>query len=201
MPTSESQAIAMGLRYHPTLKSAKEDMSAAYAQHQTAASPYYPKLDLQLSALRGQDISGIPGQDNQEVAQVLVNYNLFRGGADYHKRQQTAFLYQESADVMHNTYRQVVSNVSVSWDAMNTFQNQLPPLLQHQRQATQTFKGYEEQFQIDKRNLFELLDAQDELYDASRSYTTDKYNLMFSRYRLLNSMGVLLSAMGLDGHP
>ena len=73
-PRTQSQAIQMALANHPTLKSAKEDMAAAYAQHQAAASKYFPTFDLQLSALRGQDIDG--DQQQGAIADAKLG-NLF----------------------------------------------------------------------------------------------------------------------------
>ena len=127
-----------------------------------------------------------------------MNYNLFHGGADLARRKETADLYQESGEVMHKTYRQVIANVQVSWDAWKTVNSQLPSLRQHRDEALQTFSAYKQQFQLDKRTLLDVLDGENEYYDASRAYTSAKYAALFDKYRVLNSIGTLLPSVGID---
>jgi outer membrane protein, adhesin transport system len=201
MPHSEDQAIQMAVANHPTLKSAKEDMTAAYSQHQAAYSKNYPRFDLQLNAVRGQDINGIEGQNNQETALVLMNYNLFNGGADKARQRETAYLYQESGAVMHKTYRQVIDNAQLSWNAWQSATDQLPLLKQHRDASLNSYNAYEQQFQLGKRTLLDSLDAENEYFESSRAYVVGQYNELFAQYRVLNSVGTLLQAEGINLPP
>lgn len=200
MPKSENQAVQMAIANHPILKSAKADMDAAYAQHEAAKSKYYPRFDLQLSANRNDNIDGVEGQNNQEQAMVRMNYNLYHGGADKAKQNETAYLYQESADVMHKTYRQVVNNAQLSWNAWQSANAQLPMLKAHRDDALKSFNAYQQQFQLSKRSLLDLLDAENEYYQSSRAYTDGQFNAIFAEFRVLNSIGSLIQAEHINFH-
>jgi len=194
IPHSENQAIQMAMENHPYLKSASEDMIAAYEQHQGSFSKDYPRFDLQLDALRGRDINGVIGQNNEELAQVQVDYNLFNGGADVANQRKTADLYEESSEEKQKIYRQIVENVQLSWNAWQTAQAQLPLLKKHRDASLDSFNAYEQQFQLGKRTLLDSLNAENEYYEANRSYVQGQYQALYAEYRLLNSMGLLLQA-------
>jgi len=194
MPRSENQAVRMAIANHPILKSARADMDATYAQHEAALSKNYPRFDLQVNANRNDNIDGVKGQDNQEQAMVRMNYNLYHGGADKARQNETAYLYQESAEVMHKTYRQVVNNAQLSWNAWQSAKAQLPMLKAHRDDALKSFNAYQQQFTLSKRSLLDLLDAQNEYYQSNRAYTEGQYNAIYAEFRVLNSIGSLIQA-------
>jgi len=194
LPKTEAQAIQMAIANHPLLKSAKQDMLAACAQHQSSLSKNYPRFDLQLKAERDKDIDGLEGRNYDDQAMVRMNYNLYHGGADKARQDQTAYLYQESAEVMHKTYRQVVNNVQLSWNDWQVAQKRLPLLKQHRDAALKTFQAYKQQFLLNKRTLLDSLDAQNEYYDADRAYTQGQFDVEFGKYRVLNAVGNLIQA-------
>lgn len=200
LPTSQEQAVKWAIERHPLLKSAQEDMSAAHAQHDASKSKYLPRLDFQLNATRAKDVSGIEGDNNKEEALLLLNYNLFNGGADYARNKETAYLYQQSTEIMHRTYREVTESTQFSWNAWQLAQRQIALLQKHKNAASQSFQAYQQQFQLGKRTLLDLLDAQNESYDASRAYINGQYNKLFAQYRVLNSTNKLLPALGLSSH-
>lgn len=194
LPKTEAEAVQMAIANHPILKSAKQDMLAASAQHESSLSKNYPRFDLQLKAERDKDIDGIEGKNYDNQAMVRMNYNLYHGGADKAKQDQTAYLYQESAEIMHKTYRQVVNNVQLSWNDWKVAQKRLPLLKQHRDEARKTFNAYKQQFLLNKRTLLDSLDAQNEYYDANHAYTQGQYDVEFGKYRVLNAVGNLVQA-------
>jgi adhesin transport system outer membrane protein len=198
LPKTEAQAIQMAIANHPILKSAKQDMLAACAQHKSSLSKNYPRFDLQLKAQRDKDIDGLEGRNYDDQAMVRMNYNLYHGGADKARQDQTAYLYQESAEIMHKTYRQVVNNVQLSWNDWQVAQKRLPLLRQHRDAAAKTFQAYKQQFLINKRTLLDSLDAQNEYFDANRAYTQGQFDVEYGKYRVLNAVGNLVQAEHLN---
>lgn len=200
MPKSENQAVQMAIANHPILKSAKADMDAAFAQHEASKSKNYPRFDLQLSANRNDNIDGVEGQNNNELAIVRMNYNLYHGGADKARQNETAYLYQESAEVMHKTYRQVVNNAQLAWDAWQSSQKQLPQLKAHRDDALKSVNAYQEQFKLNKRSLLDLLDSENEYFQANQAYINAQYTATYSEFRVLNSIGALIQAEHINFH-
>lgn len=194
-PKTESQALEWALAKHPTLKSAKADMAAARQQHEAAKSTHYPRFDLQLSASRNHNLDGIDGVNNDELAMVRMNYNLLNGGRDLGRQRETAYLYQESAEVMHKTHRETMESMLLSWNALSIARREVGVTKAHRDASAETVDAYQKQFQLGQRTLLDLLDAENEYYTAARDYADILIKEREGQYRVLNSMGCLLQAL------
>ena len=193
VPNSKDQALQNAIAGHPILKSAKADVEEARAQHKHAKSTNYPRLDAVLSASNGHDIQGNEGKTEDYAAQLRLKYNIFRGGSDAAYQRQTSRLLEQAQQTRDRTYDQVVENVQLAWNFLETNKEQLKYFKQHQDAAKTTAEAYMKQFKVGKRTLLDLLDAQDEVFNAKSDYITGVTNILYSNYRLLNAEGKLLS--------
>ncbi len=166
IPNSMQAGVRIAVANHPTLKSAFEDVSAAIAQNQAAKSTNYPQLDFVASASRNRDLDGIIGDNNDASAMVKLNYNIFRGGKDFAHQRETAYEVQEAEEVKNRTLLQVEETMRLSWTALVNTDARLNYLANHVAAAQATINAYKEQFKAGKRSLFDLLDAQNELYQS-----------------------------------
>jgi adhesin transport system outer membrane protein len=107
IPSSLDEAIATALASHPTLKSAEADVQSAHAQYETAQSPFYPRIDLELGATANNDLDGVDGHNNDITAMLRLRYNLLNGGKDQARSEETAHLINQAAEIRNNTHRQV----------------------------------------------------------------------------------------------
>ncbi|MFT7235867.1 MAG: adhesin transport system outer membrane protein, partial [Methylophagaceae bacterium] len=120
IPASLKDAISQALENHPTLNSAKADLVSAHAQHDTASSPFYPRFDFELGTTADNDIDGIRGHNSDITAMFRMRYNLLNGGRDIARRQETAHLINQAAEIRNITHRQVEESVRLSWNALIT---------------------------------------------------------------------------------
>lgn len=60
------------------------------------------------------------------------------------------------------------------------------------KHPAKTVKAYQEQFNIGKRTLLDLLDSENELFQSSRSLTSAVYQEVFARFRIVAATGELL---------
>ncbi|MBN1684563.1 MAG: TolC family outer membrane protein [Gammaproteobacteria bacterium] len=196
-PVSEQNAINRALENHPILKSAEADIEEAKAQYKASQANNYPKLDLELAAANERDANGIKGPDIDKSAMLMVRYNFFRGGSDVAKQQGNAFRIEQAQSIRTKTYREVAENARYAWEFYKTAQNQLPYYSLHQNASIKTVSVYRKEFQLGKRSLLDLLDSENELFTASIDYINGKYNVLFSKYRLLNSEDALLDYLNI----
>ncbi|MCK5666709.1 MAG: TolC family protein, partial [Thiotrichaceae bacterium] len=180
----------------PILKSANADIDSAYAQHDTARSPYMPRLDIEAGATHDNDLDGIKGKNEDVSAMLRLRYNLFNGGKDLARRKETAQLINQSKDIRDNTYRQVVESMRLSWVAHQTVKSQLDFFKSYQDASIKTNTAYQKQFNIGQRTLLDLLDSANEMFVAKSAYTNAKYDELFSQYRILASKGGLNKYLG-----
>ncbi|MNN71835.1 Outer membrane efflux protein BepC precursor [compost metagenome] len=59
-------------------------------------------------------------------------------------------------------------------------------------------QAYKKQFGLGQRTLLDVLNTENELFEARRSYITAEYDSLLADYRILNAMGGLLNAMNVQ---
>src|SRR5690606_18505356 len=74
---------------------------------------------------------------------------------------------------------------------------QMPFLQQHERDIAQVRVAYMRQFKIGQRTLLDLLDTENELFDARQALTNGAFDLRVAEYRWLALSHQLLPALGL----
>ena len=193
VPESLNQARQDMLENNPYLKSAQADIQAAEQQYEVAKSPFYPRLDAELSTAANNNLGGEPGHANTDWhAGVVMTYNLFRGGSDKARLQSDAHKINQAMDIRNNALRTLNEDLSLSWNAMQNAIKQTPSARQYAETTTRVRAAYQDQFGLGQRTLLDVLDSENELYNANRRYTEVRYIEEFSRYRLLANMGELL---------
>ncbi|MGE7989819.1 TolC family outer membrane protein [Pseudomonas sp. NPDC089554] len=182
------------LENNPYLKSAQADIQAAEQQYEVAKSPFYPRLDAVLATGANNNLGGERGHSNNDwQAGVELSYNLFRGGSDKARLQSDAHKINQAMDIRNNALRELNENLSLAWNAMNNARKQTPTAREY-AETTQRVRGaYQDQFGLGQRTLLDVLDSENELYNANRRYTEVRYTEEYSMYRVLATMGELLS--------
>ncbi len=61
--------------------------------------------------------------------------------------------------------------------------------------AKDTQVVYKQQFDLGQRSLLDLLDTENELFQARKDYLDAEFNELSARYRLLNATGQLLDSL------
>ncbi|BFM11185.1 TolC family outer membrane protein [Simiduia litorea] len=191
LPADMEAAVGEASERHPTLLAAVADVSAAQAQYEAAGSNYWPTLQLEADKNIDNNIGGVEGRDEDLVVALRLRYNLYNGGADKARRGQTAYLLEEAREIRNNTHRQVIESMRLSWSNYEAVSNQLRYLQEHVRAATSTKKAYQQQFNIGRRTLLDLLNTENELVDSKRSLIGANYDRLFAQYRILNAKGDL----------
>jgi adhesin transport system outer membrane protein len=198
VPPSLDEAIAAAIDNHPTLRLANYDVESAQAQHATAKAPFYPDLHLELGTRADHDIDGQEGKDKDITAMLRLRYNLYNGGRDSARREETAFLINQAAEIRNNTHRQVEESVRLSWNAWETVKAQMPSREQHVQSSEKARDAYQQQFSLGQRTLLDLLDSENEVFSARTALTNTQYDEMYAMYRILNSMGILLQSLNVE---
>jgi adhesin transport system outer membrane protein len=119
-----------------------------------------------------------------------MTYDLYNGGADISKQRETAYQEQQATEIKLHAIRQLIEAVKLTWDLFITARDQLPMLSMHVIASEKTVRAYAEQYQIGQRTLLDLLDSQNELFSAKRSYVNGRFDMYTSRYRLLRDTGI-----------
>lgn len=196
LPGDIDEAVERAVMNHPILKSANEDIESAISQHEAAKAAYLPNVYFEGGGTFNRNIGGVPGTNQDISAMVRVKYNLFNGGKNLARRNETGHLIAQAKDIRDNTYRQVVESMRLSWVAHQTIKNQLEFFKLHSAASIKTLAAYQLQFNIGQRTLLDLLDSANEMFIAKTAYVNAKYDEAFAAYRILASMGELNQSIG-----
>jgi adhesin transport system outer membrane protein len=67
--------------------------------------------------------------------------------------------------------------------------------------TSQTVASYRKQYLIGQRTLLDLLNTENELFEARKDYLDAKYAEQYAKYRVMNATGNLLDALRVDVAP
>ena len=192
------QEVEKALAFSPTLDIFEADIEVAYAESLKTKSTFYPQLDLEVSGRQGNDINGVDGRDTSATALLVMNWNLYRGGADNARAREFIHRHQQSKEERAQAARSVENDVRQTWASMVSAGERAREFAAQADANTEVVKGYKDQFSLDRRTLLDVLDSQNELF-VSRSNTINAEFLeIFAVYRLLALKGALLPTLGLE---
>jgi adhesin transport system outer membrane protein len=198
LPSNADEAVKLAVKNHPTVKSANEDIKSAHSQRDSAKAANYPRLNLELGKRFDDNLGGLPGKDREFTAMLRMRYNLFNGGKDQARINETGHQIDKSMHIRDSAVRQVEQGTRLSWDAYYTATKQLNFFKKVQDATIKTHIAYKKQFQVGLRTLLDLLDSANEMFVSKSDYVNAKYDQILAMYRILASMGMVHSTLGVE---
>ncbi len=189
------EEVKISLHQSPTLDIFEADINVAHAEFEGSKSTFYPQVDLQLNAREGKDLNGVRGRDTSASALAVLNWNLYRGGGDTARVREFINREAQAKESRAEAARNIESDVRQTWARMVSAGERARQFAAQADANTEVVKAYKDQFDLSRRTLLDVLDAQNELF-VSRSNTVNAEFLeMFAVYRLLAVKGDLLSTL------
>ncbi len=196
MPSSTAALMTDGLQGSPTLNAAVENVRAQKTAIESAKAAYMPRLDLRAYASREDNTGGIVGDTRVNGIELVLNYNLFRGGADKARERQAINQKDQARDLQEKACRDVRQTLSIAYSDVRSLNEQLRYMDEHRLATEKSREAYRQQFDIGQRTLLDLLDSQNEYFEATRAYINARYNQATAQARTLAGMGQLVSTLG-----
>ncbi len=170
-------ALEKAQKNNPIVQVASNDVEAALIQYDQAKGDFYPTFTVEASQQWGKEVGGNPPGDNDEFSAMLkMRYNLFSGNSDVAKTRQAAYQINKSKAIRDRAYRMLEESTRLSWSAMDLANQQTQYLQQHVDASAKTVIAYEKQFKIGQRTLLDVLNTENELFEARKSYLQAHYS-------------------------
>ena len=192
------QEVKKAIAYSPTLDIFTADIEVAYAEAQGTKSTQYPQLDLQLNARTGNDLGGTEGRDTSASALVVLNWNLYRGGADVARAREFVHRHQQSKEARAEASRAVENDVRQTWASMIAAGDRASYFASQVDANIEVVKGYKDQFSLGRRTLLDVLDSQNELFVSKSNTVNSEFLEILAVYRLMALKGSLLPTHGIE---
>nr|WP_315466960.1 TolC family outer membrane protein [uncultured Undibacterium sp.] len=198
VPSSISGALNTAFTSHPALMASLENIESVNSGMNSRKSAYQPRLDFKARAERGNNINFVSGRTNNNSAEFVMSWNLFNGGSDKARVQEAADQLNLAKDLRDKTCRDIRQTLAIAYNDTRKLTDQLNFLDQHQLSIEKARDAYRQQFDIGQRSLLDLLDTENELFQAKRSFSNAEIDLFFAYARTQAGMGKLYSALGLS---
>lgn len=198
MPATLEVGLDDAMIHNPVLKSANADIEATNAQYEAAKAPMRPRLDVEGEANANGNIDGVRGYANDWQLMLRLRYNIYRGGEDEARLEERAFNINEAKEVRNKTMRQLEEAVRLAWSAYESTQIQVEHLSAQVEYNRLTRDAYSKQFNIGQRTLLDLLNTENELFDAQIELTRAESDKLFAERRIMAAIGKLVEAFGLE---
>ncbi|OLQ94036.1 agglutination protein [Vibrio ponticus] len=198
LPHTLDEGLELANQNHPVIKIAQVDVDSARYQFQQRKGTYYPTISIEANQTWRDDAGGIEGQSDEFAAMLRLRYNLFNGGSDKDLADSAAYQLNKAKDFRDRTFRSVEEGLRLSWSALDLTVQQKDFLADHVDSASETVIAYQKQYKIGKRTLLDVLNTENELFEARKGYLDAKYAEQFAKYRVFNATGSLLDALRVD---
>ena len=198
LPEGPETAAAKAATNSPTVRIAKADIDVAKAELNASKAGYYPRFDLELGTAANRQVDGIVGSNVEAEALVVMRYNLFRGGGDIAREREAFARVNESNHNLRKARNEAEEQARLSFNALMTARSRVEALAAQKRANAATRNAYAEQFDLGRRSLLDLLDAENEYYLAISNLTTAEFTETFAVYRVLAVVGDLLPTFEID---
>lgn len=191
-----TEALQIAFRKNPDLQGAIENIVATQSEVDGKRSKYLPRLDLQ--ATKNLDVSenGKNSTLAADVLQLTASINLFNGFSDKSNISQSAERLNASQDFRDKACVDTRQAVVVAYNDINVLAGQLTFRNEHQQSIEKAREAYRNQYDIGQRTLLDLLDTENEYFQARRAYTNTSSDLAIAIARTYASEGALLETLG-----
>ena len=199
IPELREAALNTAYTQSPAINSAIENLRSTQAALNATNAPMMPRVDLRYRNEVEHDTDGIDGKFDEEAVEVVLSYNLFRGGADSARKREYYNLYNAAIEERKQACINVRQNTMIAFNNIKALEQQVLLLDRNRISQDKTRRAYLDQFDLGQRTLLDLLDSQNEYFDTQRAYAAAEADLRIAQAATLSNMGLLLNAMDVAG--
>lgn len=194
---SRDNFVANSVRSNPDFLGTVSTIRAYRADATLRQSSYWPTLEFRANQSLERNRSSVPGEYRDNSVELVLNYNLYRGGSDSARVRQYVAKLNSAYELRDKTCRDVRQTALIALNDVSRLGSQIGFLAQHELSTAKAREAYRQQFDIGQRSLLDLLDTENELYQARRALTNAELDHLLAKARVLAVSGSLLGSLQL----
>ena len=197
MPVSVDEAVGLARINNPLVREAEADVDAAHALASSARGDLYPRIGVAVNGRYGNDIDGYRGNTKDVQANAFLRWNIFDGGINRAKHQEMIRRASQARYRLNDFSRQAEEDVRKAWSALRTQGLVTQQLDRQARVSDDLLLSYRSQFNVGRRSLLDVLDAQNSRYSVQVRLETARFSEIFARYQTLAATNRFLAALNI----
>ncbi|PWV71459.1 TolC family outer membrane protein [Halomonas sp. A11-A] len=199
LPPSVAEAVNLAFQGNPEFHAAIENIEASRAQQAGTRAGFQPRLDLRGRAgtYDSNDGSFDPlGRRDRHSIELVASMNLYRGGSDLASFRAASDRVEQSINQREVVCHNIRQTTQIAYNDTRRLREQMQYLNQHRQSIDRVRGAYQQQFDIGQRTLLDVLDSENEFFEASRAFVNAQYDVALADARTLAAMGQLMPTLG-----
>jgi adhesin transport system outer membrane protein len=201
MPGSINEAVDVSRENNPRVLEAMADIDAARAEVAAARAELAPNVRLEAGTRVGDDIDGFKGRTEDYYGRVVMSWDIFDSGINRARVNEKNRREGERRSRLHEVTRQAEADVRTAWNRLDNQRTLVGELEQQGRVSDDLLRSYREQFNVGRRSLLDVLDAQNTRYNVQVRAETARMSQLYAQYRVLAASNRLIEALGVTPPP
>jgi outer membrane protein len=199
LPTDVDDSISLALKQNPALVSARENEVAADYSVDDAIGALLPTLSVQgqygysqgalTTPTGGVNVNGTVSHAITVTGQL--NIPIYQGGAEDAAVRQAKELHSQAQLNVQATDRQVRQAVAAAWAQFESTEASIASNEAAERANEIAFEGVTKEQQVGGRTILDVLNAEQELLNASVALVSAKRNAEVAAFQVLSANGAL----------
>src|SRR6266403_3761689 len=193
MPNTKDEALATAVRFNATILAAQADADAAKHAFRVTDGLFVPTVSLEGRATHYDNTYPYLGITHEDYSgRVVMSWDIFRGGQDVWKRTEAAERSVQATMAHARLQRDALESIDKAWGARTITRTRIADLIRQLEADRKTIAAFDKEYELGQRSLIDLLNAQNQYFNAAVSLTSARGVVVFADYQLLAAMGTLL---------
>lgn len=180
---------------HPLVKSGEKELEAADYDVKAEKGVFYPDIDGELSYLKRDQKEEIGGEVEDRRAILKMSWDFETGGAQSARVRKTRAQYSELLAQNRETMRTIEADIRRAYAEYETAKKQMELVKNREKVTKELFEAYEIQFEGARVRLLQLMQAENQLFNAQLGSITAEYRHVLAQYSVLASTGQLQKSL------
>lgn len=195
LPPNLDNAVDLARDNNPRVLEALADLDAASAVADGARAELAPRISAEGRVRIGDDIDGFRGNTEDYLARIVARWTIFSSGVNQARVREADSRESEQRFRLHQAGREAEADARTSWNRLESQTRLVGELEQQSRVSDDLLISYREQFNVGRRSLLDVLDAQNTRYNVQVQTETARLAQLFAQYRVLAATNRLLEAL------
>ena len=204
VPGELGQVLRNVYANNPALYAAFENTEVTQAALRETKANRYPTLEFGMRHGTYKNNNSFDNRTDpssygdENIIELRARYNLYRGGSDRAAERAAYQRINQAESLRDKACVDLRQTATIAYGDVLNLQGRLGSLESHRTASSAVLVAYREQFDIGRRSLLDVLDSENEAFQAERAYTNGQYDLQIARLYTLHSMGELMNTLSLS---
>jgi len=191
LPKTKDEAIKRAISDSPQIAFSGRQVDFNETRRDAAAADYFPRIDILARGDKEDNIDGVVGERTEWSILVQGRWQIFNGFQTQAAVAEASYRTAASRDNLLAVTREVSQECEAAWNELRTAKERVDLLDNAVALAAEVFDSKRRLRDTGRETALNVLDAENELYNARINLVGATFDERRATYRLLQAMGEL----------